>query len=81
MTIITIIIHSRKSLSIEKKFGYWALLALFFFTSTESRYLANLLPLVAILFLDTEFVVSKKFVGQLVPGPDGPLQPGLAPRR
>lgn len=63
LTIIaTVIIHSRKNLSIEKKFGYWALISLFVFTFNEDRYFVILLPLIALLFLDNEFIECDEII-------------------
>jgi len=62
MSIITILIHSCKSLSIEKKFGLWALLSLFFYGFTQNRYFVGLLPLIALLLTDREIIESRRLI-------------------
>jgi len=62
MSIITIIINSLKKLTIENKFGLWALLSLFFFTFTQDRYFVGLLPLISLLFINYDFVKSEKII-------------------
>jgi len=53
MIIITIILSFKKNFTIEKKFGYFALLSLFLNTFYYFYYLVIFLPLIAILFIHT----------------------------
>jgi len=52
MSIITILIHFKKKLSLEEKFGYFAIFSLFFNTMIAPRYYIVLLPFIAILFIN-----------------------------
>ncbi|MFX1392088.1 MAG: hypothetical protein ACFFAH_00810 [Promethearchaeota archaeon] len=52
MSIVTIIIHLRKNLPLEVKFGFFALFSLFFYTLIALRYYIVILPLIAILFIN-----------------------------
>ena len=52
MSFITLVIHFKKYLVIEEKFGYFALSSLFFNTMIAPRYYIVLLPFIAILLID-----------------------------
>ena len=62
MIIITIMISSMKSITIEKKFGWWTLSALFFYTLVFVRYFVGLLPLITILLADYYIGESKNTI-------------------
>ncbi|MFX1445301.1 MAG: hypothetical protein ACFFHV_17945 [Promethearchaeota archaeon] len=52
MSLITILIHHKKNLKLEEKFGYFSLFALLFYTMIAApRYYIVLLPAIEILFI------------------------------
>ena len=52
MSFTTLLLHLKKNLKLEEKFGLFALFALFFYTMVPPRYYIVLLPLIAILLID-----------------------------
>jgi len=52
MSFITLLIHFKKYIMIEEKFGYFALFCLFFYTMIAIRYYIVLLPFIAILLIN-----------------------------
>ena len=62
MSIITLLIHLKQNLTIENKFGLWALFSLFFYTYTYERYFVGLLPMITLLFLNYELNSDKNIL-------------------
>ncbi len=62
ISIITLILTFIKNLEIEKRFGWWALFSLFFYTLIFMRYFVFILPMILILFMDYYNETTKNIV-------------------